>query len=100
MTLLVGGEPSQIGVGDLDGNGSPDIAIPWGKDNVLAVYYRDADVDPTDTGTLSTLFQGPALFQTSNTPTGCAVLDVDGDGRNDVVVAARGANSLNVFFQR
>jgi hypothetical protein len=100
VPLLVGGEPGQIAVGDLDGDGAPDLAIPWGKDNVLAVYYRDPSVDPQDVSTLASLFQGPALFETANTPIGCAIYDVDGDAKNDVVVASRGASSLNVFLQR
>lgn len=95
VTLTVGGEPAQIAVGDLDSDGLADIAIPWGRDNLLAVYYRN----PSPTGLADTFF-GPALFPTANSPVGCAIVDVDGDGRNDVVVTARGANSLNVFLQR
>lgn len=95
VPLTVGGEPAQVAVGDLNSDGLADLAIPWGRDNLLAVYYRN----PSPTG-LSDTFFGPALFPTANSPIGCAILDVDGDGRNDVVVSARGANALNVFLQR
>lgn len=95
--LVVGGEPAQPAVGDLNDDGLVDIALPWGKDDLLAVYYQNPAASAAD---LSDLFFGPTTFETANTPVGCGILDVDGDGRNDVVVAARGANSLNVFLQR
>lgn len=95
IKLTTGGEPSQIAVGDLNGDGLSDIAFPWGTDNRLAVYYRN----PAATSLTDTFF-GPATFTTANSPIGCVIVDVDADGRNDVVVSARGANALNVFLQR
>jgi len=95
VKLTTGGEPSQIAVGDLNGDGLSDIAFPWGTDNKLAVYYRN----PSATSVTNTFF-GPATFPTANSPIGCVIVDVDGDGRNDVVVSARGASALNVFLQR
>lgn len=95
VPITAGTHPGQVAIGDLNGDGLPDIAIPWSNENVLAVYYRNpAGITKQDA------FFGPVTFPTASTPLGCAIVDVDGDGRNDVVVSCRVANALNVFLQR
>jgi hypothetical protein len=95
VALQAGSGPMQVAVGDVDGDGLPDIAMTWGNDDVLAVYYQN----PKQTG-VADAFLAPVVYATGSSPAGCAILDVDGDGRNDVVVACRGSNTLNVFIQR
>jgi IPT/TIG domain/FG-GAP-like repeat len=95
VSLTVGGEPSQPAVGDFDGDGLLDVAIPWGKDDLVGVYRRD----PTATSLERNLLP-PSLLPTSKTPAGAVAVDVNGDGLDDLVVSARGSNALNVFLQR
>jgi hypothetical protein len=95
IPLNATGEPGQIAIGDLNSDGLPDIAIPLGSANAVAVYYQN----PKKTGFADALLP-PVIYATGENSRGCAIMDVDGDGRNDLVVSATGANSLNVFFQR
>ncbi|MEZ6185025.1 MAG: FG-GAP-like repeat-containing protein [Planctomycetota bacterium] len=98
VSLTVGGSPGATSFGDLNNDGRVDFAIPWGGNNVVGVYLQNPN--PTDTVNYTDLFFGPITLPTANSPIGSLILDVDGDGRQDLVVAARGASSLNVFLQR
>ena len=91
----MGGRPGQLSVGDLDGDGRPDLAIPWGADDLVAVYCRNPQAT-----SLASAFPTPVRYPTLGSPLGCVILDVDGDGRNDLVVGSQSANSLNIFLQR
>ena len=95
MPLTVGGGASQVAIGDLDGDGLPDIAMTWGVDAILAIYYQN----PKKTG-LSDTFLPPVTLTTLGSPNGCVIVDVTGNGRNDVVVSSQTTNTLNVFIQR
>jgi IPT/TIG domain/FG-GAP-like repeat len=89
--------PGQVSTGDLNGDGLVDFVVPWSLEDRLAVYLQNPTPAPGD---LSDVFLGPITLPASNAPIGSAVVDVDGDGRNDVVVSSRAANSLNVYLQR
>jgi len=98
IPLTVGGSPGSPSFGDLNNDGLIDFAIPWGGNNVVGVYLQNPT--PTDTVNFTDLFLEPITLATANSPIGSMISDVDGDGRNDLIVAARGASSLNVFLQR
>ena len=80
--------------GDLNGDGLPDIAMPWTGEDRMAVYYRNPNATAVED-----VFFGPVVFETFSSPISTTTVDVDGDGRNDVVLSSRN-NALNVFLQR
>ncbi|WP_448613376.1 galactose oxidase-like domain-containing protein [Modestobacter sp. URMC 112] len=79
-----------LAIADVDGDGRPDLVVlvvddPAGPN---AGYYRVGSgfVDGTVTGGWGPWQQVPDWFPTANADAGVAVVDVDGDGRLDLVV--------------
>lgn len=82
--------PQALAIGDVDGNGTPDVAVV--TVNSVAILVTPAGGLPTAAGALAV----PPLSQ----PTSVALADVTGDGFRDLVIAgfvnAGGAGPSNV----
>lgn len=79
VTLLSGTRVLDFSVGDLNHDGTPDIAIgECQAQNRALVLYQN----PSARGT----FQPPTPFNTSGVVCAVAAADVDGDGRDDLVL--------------
>ena len=87
--IVVGQLPVAIATGDLDTNGSADLAV----------------VNQTDTSVTVLLNGGSGLFtlagnsplSTAQTPTGIAIADFNEDGHQDIAVTNAGANTFSIL---
>ena len=94
---VVGTYPHSLAAADVDGNGKVDlISANWGQPTNTA---PDAH-GPLGYGTLSVLtnngtgvFTNPATFSTGKGPTDVLALDVNGDGRVDLIAANYTSNT-------
>jgi hypothetical protein len=79
----------RVAVGDLNGDGLPDLAVTSfdinGDYGQVTIYFQD----PAHPGTFVTT---PTVFSTYCEPTGIRIVDVNKDGANDMVVACQGAS--------
>jgi hypothetical protein len=96
IDISTGGAPTDIAVGDLDGDGRPDLAVADGSvsGNVFILLQ-----DPANPGH----FLAPTVLSVVNAAAGVAIGDLDGDGKPDIVVTTADVNGNNgrvsIFFQ-
>jgi hypothetical protein len=85
------GNPSySVAIGDLNGDGKPDLATAnyYGGSNTVSVFLGNGD------GT----FEGRTDFVAGSSCRSVAIGDLNGDGRPDLVTGNAGTDSVSVFL--
>ncbi len=90
VDLTTGMNPSGLAVGDLDGNGKPDLAVTNWTSNTVSTF-RNTSVS----GTIS--FAAKVDFATGTQPHSVAIGDLDGNGKPDLVVTNYGSATVSTF---
>ncbi|MFZ1100722.1 MAG: VCBS repeat-containing protein [Steroidobacteraceae bacterium] len=96
VNVVTGGQPNQVVIGDLNGDGKPDLVVAdlSPKGNAIVLLQN-----PAAPGT----FMNPVDLPTGNYTSGVAIGDLNGDGKPDIVAATYDSNGNNgavyVFFQ-
>ncbi|TAE79470.1 MAG: hypothetical protein EAY81_11205, partial [Bacteroidetes bacterium] len=87
--------PSALAVGDLDGDGKPDLAATnqSASSNSVSIIRNTSTVGSIT----ATSFAAKIDFATGINPNSVAIGDLDGDGKHDLVVTNSSSNTLSVF---
>jgi hypothetical protein len=92
VDLPAGSLPYDVAIGDLDGDGKPDLAVT--SDSFVLLFRNTGAGGNLGVGS----FQSPAqLPSSSGTGIGIALGDLDGDGKPDLVTCAYLSQTMSVF---
>lgn len=92
VDLTTGNGPRLSRMGDLDGDGKPELIVPNYSSNTVSVFRNTSA-----SGTLS--FDAKTDFATGTNPYSAALGDLNGDGKLDLITPNYGSNNVSVFRQ-
>ena len=83
-----GAAPTRVAIGDVNGDGSDDIAASNSESQNVTILPGTGKGD----------FGKPYLIRAGREPKGIAIADLNGDGKGDIVVANAQDNDLTIIF--
>jgi len=86
-------EPRAVVIGDLDGDGKPDLAVTSFTGNAVSILKNTSITGAITSGS----FSPKVDFTTGSQPYGVFVCDLDGDGKTDLAVTSSNSNTVSVF---
>jgi len=78
---------------DIDGDGKPDLLIPYSDDDVFGIFRNISTIGSI----AATSFEPKIDFITGDTPFGIATGDLDGDGKPDIAVINYRGGQLSIY---
>ncbi len=88
QTFQTGNDPFSVAVGDVNGDGKPDLVVANHGSNTVSVLLGNGNGS----------FPSQQTFATGLDPVSVAVADVNGDGKPDLIAANEFNNTVSVLL--
>ena len=93
VDFTAGTAPRYVAIGDVDGDGKPDLVVANLNSNNISVLRNTSTSGSIDASS----FAAKVDFATGTGPVSVAIGDVDGDGIPEIAAANGSASSVSVF---
>ncbi|MDP2303933.1 MAG: FG-GAP-like repeat-containing protein [Ignavibacteria bacterium] len=91
--FTVGAGPYSVAIGDVNGDGKPDVVTVNSSANTVSVL-----LNTTANGAETPSFTSKTDFAVGNTPYSVEINDLNGDNKPDIVTGNQGANTVSVLL--
>ena len=92
-TFATGSRPASVSIGDLNGDGKPDLAIANSESASVSVL-----LNTTAPGAATPTYANQTTFATGSGPKSVSIGDFNGDGKPDLAIANSQSNSVSVLL--
>ncbi|WP_293156777.1 DUF4347 domain-containing protein [Microcoleus sp. bin48.metabat.b7b8b9.023] len=93
VTFSTGNDPISVSIGDINGDGLPDLAVANILSNTTSIL-----LNTTPTNATTPTFASRVTFITGNDPISVSIGDINGDGLPDLAVANSNSNTASILL--
>jgi hypothetical protein len=93
INFIVGTIPFSVALGDIDGDGKPEMVVANSNSNTISVFRNTSTTGSINASSFATKVD----FPTGNSPTVVVIADLDGDGKPELIVPNRSSNNISIL---